>query len=72
LIWEEVLGQKGIGATDDFFDIGGHSLRVTKLIALIHQKMGIQVPLASVFESVNDSRIGSTYVRYRAIWRERN
>ncbi len=51
LIWEEVLGHKGIGATDDFFDIGGHSLKVTKLIALIHQKMGIEVPLAMVFKA---------------------
>ncbi len=31
LIWEEVLGHKGIGATDNFFDIGGHSLKVTSL-----------------------------------------
>jgi fengycin family lipopeptide synthetase D len=51
LIWEEVLGHKGIGATDDFFDIGGHSLKVTKLIALIHNKMGIEVPLATVFKA---------------------
>ncbi|MDM8560642.1 amino acid adenylation domain-containing protein [Candidatus Parabeggiatoa sp. HSG14] len=51
LIWEEVLGHKGIGVTDDFFDIGGHSLKVTKLIALIHKKMEIEVPLATVFKA---------------------
>lgn len=51
LIWEEVLGHKDISAEDDFFDIGGHSLRASRLIALIHKKMGIEIPLATVFKA---------------------
>jgi len=51
LIWEQVLGHKGISVEDDFFDIGGHSLKVTKLIALIHKQMGIEIPLATVFKA---------------------
>ena len=49
-IWEEVLGHNGIGVTDDFFDLGGHSLKVIKLISLIRDKMNIEVPLAIVFK----------------------
>jgi amino acid adenylation domain-containing protein len=50
-IWQEVLGAARVGATDNFFDIGGHSLKVTKLVALIQQRLGVQVPLAAVFRS---------------------
>ena len=50
-IWEEVLGHKGIGVTFDFFAAGGHSLKVTKLVALIHRKMGIELPLTAVFKA---------------------
>ncbi|MFC1671867.1 thioesterase domain-containing protein, partial [Planctomycetota bacterium] len=50
-IWEEVLGHKGIGATDDFFDVGGHSLKVTKLVASIHKRTGIEVPIAIAFKA---------------------
>ena len=50
-IWQEVLGASRVGATDNFFDIGGHSLKVTRLVALIQQRLGVQVPLAVVFKS---------------------
>ncbi|UCH92781.1 MAG: amino acid adenylation domain-containing protein [Candidatus Aminicenantes bacterium] len=50
-IWSEVLHvEKGeIGIDSNFFDLGGHSLRATVLIAKIHKELGIQVPLAEVF-----------------------
>lgn len=50
LIWEEVLGHKVTGATDDFFESGGYSLKVTKLVALILKRMGVEVPIAIVFK----------------------
>ena len=51
LIWEEVLGHKGIGITDNFFDSGGHSLKVTKVISLIEKKLGVAVPLTVIFKA---------------------
>ena len=50
-IWMEVLGHDGIGVTDDFFAAGGHSLRVTKLVALIRDRMDIALPLTAVFKA---------------------
>jgi amino acid adenylation domain-containing protein len=50
-IWEEVLGCRGIGATDDFFASGGHSLKVTQLIALVCNRMGVELPLKAVFSA---------------------
>ncbi len=50
-IWEEVLGRKGIGATENFFAAGGHSLKVTKLASLIRLRLGAEVPLTAVFKA---------------------
>ncbi len=50
-IWEEVLGCRDIGVTDDFFAAGGHSLKVTKLISLIYKRMNIEMPLNSAFKA---------------------
>jgi amino acid adenylation domain-containing protein len=48
-IWEEVLGVPRIGATDNFFDWGGHSLKVTRTVALIEQRLGVALPLTVFF-----------------------
>jgi len=48
-IWEEVLGRKGVGRMDNFFDIGGHSLRVTRLVTLIQERLGVVLPLKEIF-----------------------
>lgn len=33
--WEKVLGIEGIGVADDFFDIGGHSLKIISILVLL-------------------------------------
>ena len=48
-IWEEVLGRSQIGVTDNFFDRGGHSLRIAKALALVERRLGVAVPLAMFF-----------------------
>ncbi|WP_243391509.1 non-ribosomal peptide synthetase [Paenibacillus sp. GM1FR] len=49
-IWQEVLGlAKEIGVHDNFFDIGGHSLRATTLVSKIHKKLNVDLPLRDVF-----------------------
>jgi amino acid adenylation domain-containing protein len=52
-IWSEVLKIDGesIGIDMNFFDLGGHSLKATALVTLIHGKMDIKVPLAEVFKT---------------------
>lgn len=32
-VWETVLGVSGIGAHDDYFDLGGNSLTATRVVA---------------------------------------
>jgi len=50
-LWEEVLGVKPIGVTDNFFTLGGHSLKAMILISRISKEWGVEFPLKKVFES---------------------
>jgi acyl carrier protein len=42
-VWEEVLETDDIDLNDTFFDIGGHSLLVMKVISIVHEKTGIKL-----------------------------
>ncbi len=48
-IWREVLGVEKIGINDNFFGIGGHSLKATSLASKIHKIMNVEVPLKEIF-----------------------
>ncbi|WP_338552864.1 amino acid adenylation domain-containing protein [Paenibacillus sp. KS-LC4] len=48
-IWQEVLGTERIGVKDNFFDLGGHSLRATALASKLHEEMNINLSLRDVF-----------------------
>ncbi|MBV9792198.1 MAG: amino acid adenylation domain-containing protein [Chloroflexi bacterium] len=49
-IWEEVLNVKPIGAHDNFFDLGGHSLLVVRLMSRIQEEFGRELSLATIFQ----------------------
>ena len=48
-IWEEVLGVKKIGINDNFYDLGGHSLKGTLLKSKIKERLKIDIPLNIIF-----------------------
>ncbi|MCU0287507.1 MAG: amino acid adenylation domain-containing protein, partial [Acidobacteria bacterium] len=50
-IWRDVLKTpKVIGITDDFFQLGGHSLRATTLASRIQKALAVNVPLTEIFK----------------------
>jgi acyl carrier protein len=50
-IWRDVLGVDSISKIDNFFDLGGNSLRATKVTSRIREEFGIELGLKAVFES---------------------
>ncbi|MBJ6766256.1 non-ribosomal peptide synthetase, partial [Myxococcaceae bacterium JPH2] len=50
-LWSELLNQERIGTEDDFFALGGHSLRATQLVSRIRSQFRVDLPLRAVFEA---------------------
>jgi amino acid adenylation domain-containing protein len=48
-IWETVLGRTGFGVTDNFFDLGGHSLIAVRLFAQIEKVFHVKLPVSALF-----------------------
>ena len=48
-IWEEVLEVAGFGVEDDFFEIGGHSLKAVRVLSRIQRRLGVRVEMADFF-----------------------
>ena len=63
-IWAEILKipAENIGVKNDFFQLGGHSLRATILIAKIHKALDTRVPLQEIFKNPTISGI-ATYIK---------
>ncbi|MFO0958315.1 MAG: amino acid adenylation domain-containing protein [Isosphaeraceae bacterium] len=47
-IWEEVLAIRPIGVTDNFFDLGGHSVLAFRLLARVESEFGRALPLGEL------------------------
>lgn len=50
-IWEQLLNWRPIGIRNNFFDSGGHSMLLIRLIVQIEKVFGQRLPVASVMES---------------------
>ena len=48
-IWVEVLGVKKVGINDNFFQLGGHSLKAIQLISRIRQTFELEVTIRDLF-----------------------
>lgn len=50
-IWENVLAIKRVGASDNFWDLGGTSLLAVRLFSEIDKSFGLNLPLATLFQA---------------------
>ncbi len=68
-IWEHILDRRPIGVTDDFFDIGGHSLLAIRMLAEVEKVTGIRIPPRLLFEEATIRHLAVAARRPGAITR---
>jgi amino acid adenylation domain-containing protein len=49
-VWKDVLGLQTVGAHDNFFDLGGHSMLAARLLGRLHDTFAVDVPLRNLFQ----------------------
>lgn len=50
-LWRHVLNNESIGIHDNFFDVGGYSLKAVELFSYVHETLGKRLPLATLFQA---------------------
>lgn len=50
-IWRAVLKVDSVSRDDDFFDLGGHSLLIARLIRRVQADYGIRLPMGALFQA---------------------
>ncbi len=48
-LWRQLLGFKDVGADDDFFQLGGDSLKGLTVLSRIHRRLNVKVPIEEMF-----------------------
>ena len=50
-LFSEILEIGDVGRLDDFFDLGGHSIRAVELLALIEKRLGVRLGVVEMMEA---------------------
>jgi amino acid adenylation domain-containing protein len=58
-IWSEVLGREEIGTHDNFFDLGGHSLRLLLVHLKLRETIGLDMPMFELFQYPTVSKLAA-------------
>lgn len=52
-LWQSILELTGIGIDDDFFQLGGQSLKVLEMLAAVDDRFGRTIPLRSFYDDTS-------------------
>jgi acyl carrier protein len=58
-IWQALLGIERVGRSDNFFEIGGHSLLLMRLVGQLRDAFAVELSPATVFEHPRLSELAS-------------
>ncbi|MCX7920809.1 MAG: amino acid adenylation domain-containing protein [Clostridia bacterium] len=50
-LWQEVLRIKRVGVNDNFFFLGGHSLKAANLAAKLFKEFNVEIPVKEIFKN---------------------
>ena len=59
-IWQEVLGLDHVGAGDNFFSLGGDSLRGGQVMARVQSMLGVELPVTTIFVQATVEELAAT------------
>jgi amino acid adenylation domain-containing protein len=65
-IWQKLLRVQRVGRRDHFFDLGGHSLIATRVMAHIRHELDVDLPLSLIFEAPTVETLGRHIVQQLA------
>jgi amino acid adenylation domain-containing protein len=65
-IWAEVLKKERVGATDNFMDLGGHSLMAIRVLGRISKAFGLRLPIRALFDAPTVEQLASRIDAERA------
>ncbi|BDU16074.1 non-ribosomal peptide synthetase [Lysobacter auxotrophicus] len=64
-IWRDLLRKPDIGADDDFFSLGGHSLQAVQMFHRFNRQTGVNLPLATLLTARTVRALAREYQRVR-------
>ena len=50
-LWKSLLGVPAIDVQANFFEMGGHSLIATRILARVDEQFGVRLPLRTIFDA---------------------
>ena len=65
-IWAEVLKKERVGTTDNFLELGGHSLMAIRALGKISKVFGVRLPLRALFDQPTVGQIATLIEAERA------
>ncbi|MEL7004241.1 MAG: phosphopantetheine-binding protein, partial [Bacteroidota bacterium] len=59
-IWQDVLQRDEIDINDNFFKLGGHSLKAMKVLTTIKKKFGLKIKLSELFKQPTIKKLAAS------------
>ena len=66
-IWQEILGLETVSVTDNFLELGGHSLIVLQMIGKVRELFGVYLPIRDVLEGRTLARVAADIDKLTAV-----
>ena len=66
-LWSRVLQVERVGVNDDFFDLGGDSLKAQRVLAQVEREIGIRIPVLTAFSNPTVAQLSLHIDRVRRI-----